>query len=73
MPELYYAIVNIMDWHGKNDIPLSYEMFKAVYQIALQGKIDCSSFADANDCGKCNNWYQIADAFRELWKKGERV
>lgn len=72
MPELYYAIVNIMDWCGKNDKPFDYELYTAVMVLAQKGDIDIDGFADANDCGKCYNWYQVAKAFRELWKKGER-
>lgn len=73
--ELYYAIVNILDYLALHCESL--EMQDDLYDILdeLEGisGIKPSEVADANDCGDCSEWYEIVSAFVELYENGERI
>ena len=79
--EIYYAIVNILDYlakqksrvYGFTDVlnQLAYELIRIGEGSSIQEVI--SSIADANDAGGCKTWEEIIDRFRELYKNGERV
>jgi len=78
--EIYYAIVNILDYLAKHeDINKSEhkKLLKICYDLLpyLEGKeIDnIAAIADANDCGKCNDLETIIIRLRELYKNGERI
>ena len=80
--ELYYAIVNILDWYTKEDrskgsdlenIKQHMKVLNTLIALGDLGDHKPSEVADANDCGKCNTWEELITAWRELWKNGERV
>lgn len=75
--ELYYAIMNIVDYLALN----KYNLTKArrveliyILDDLLDMKGDTiEDIADANDCGECHSWDQLIDAIRELFEAGDRV
>lgn len=82
--ELYYAIVNILDYLAKNELEeyqvskfmriidkLAGELVRIGWDESIQDAIE--SIADANDAGGCKTWKEIVETFRELYKTGERI
>lgn len=78
-PELYYAIVNILDWYTKDkkcyesDIGTHNRVMKCLTTLQELGHIDIEDISDANDCGKCESWTELIYEFAKLWENGERV
>jgi hypothetical protein len=75
--ELYYAIMNIVDYLALNKYSLSKERRADLIYI-LDDLLDMrgdtiEDIADANDCGECQTWNQLIDGIRELFETGERV
>ena len=78
--ELYYAIVNVIDWFTKDkkrmEDPHGFEfdrVIKTLETLGELGRIYPDEVADANDCGeKCETWNAVIYAFEKLWENGER-
>ncbi len=77
MPELYYSIMNILDYIALNDDALNLEHRKELLNICnmLLPYIDCniSDLASANDCGNCNTWNDFINELKILHATGERI
>lgn len=89
MFELYYAMVNIVDYLALNDVSDDIEyidILNKLTRLESERTIETiedfmESFADANDCGPYldrNNieiptWRDIVKAFRELFERGDRI
>jgi hypothetical protein len=71
--EIYYSIMNILDYYAKNDKYLESKMIYILNYLALKGNIQISDIADANDCGKCESWSELVQALSELFKSGDRI
>lgn len=74
--ELYYAMVNVLDWYGKKNIDdwgVSMTIQRILEDIeSLSEDNTPQAVGDANDCGECRMWTDVMKGFRELWKNGER-
>lgn len=74
--ELYYAIMNIVDYLALNN-NLSKtrrrELIQILYYLLNMRGDTIEDIADANDCGECHTWDQLIDAIMELFETGERV
>ena len=75
--ELYYAIMNIVDYLALNKYNLTPKRRAELIYI-LDDLLDMrgdtiADIADANDCGECHTWDQLIDAIRELFETGDRV
>lgn len=84
--ELYYAIVNLLDYWAKHDNELdvikNMEIITSLNSIANL-MVDMSedktyeevieSVADANDAGGAKTWYEIVQNFKKQYKNGNRV
>ena len=75
--ELYYAIMNIVDYLALNKNNLSKTRRGELIHI-LDDLLDMrgdtiKDIADANDCGECHTWDQFIDAIREQFEVGDRV
>ena len=89
MFELYYAMVNIVDYLALNDVSNDTEYIDILNKLTkLESEREMEtvedfmeSFADANDCGEYldrNNiemptWRDIVKAFSELFERGNRI
>lgn len=71
--EIYYAIMNILDYYAKDGKYLESKMVYLLNYLALKENIQISDVADANDCGKCKTWADVVKALSELYKSGERI
>ena len=71
--ELYYAIMNILDYYAKDEKYLESKMVYLLNYLALKENIQISDIADANDCGKCKTWPDVVKALSELYKTGDRA
>ena len=75
--ELYYAIMNIVDYLALNKYNLT-KTKRAELIYILDDLLDMSGdtiedIANANDCGECHTWNQLVDAIRELFETGDLV
>lgn len=71
--ELYYAMVNIVDYHAKNHFELSNEMNACLNYLSREAEISMADFGDANDIGSnCETWDEVVYRFMKLFDKGER-
>ena len=75
--ELYYAMINILDWYGKKERYLTMEDEANLFDVVLGmlgeiGDLKPEDVGDANDCGVCSSWKEVGKQFRELWKNEER-
>ena len=75
--ELYYAIINIVDYLAINTYTISETRRGELIHI-LDDLLDMigdtiEDIADANDCGECHTWDQLIDAIMELFETGDRV
>ena len=75
--ELYYAIMNIVDYLALNNYNLSQTRREKLIHI-LDDLLDMREYtiediAYANDCGECHTWDQLIYAIRELFETGDRV
>lgn len=89
MFELYYAMVNIVDYLALNNVSDDTEYIDILNKLTrfeserTKETIEdfMESFADANDCGEyldANNieiptWRDIVKAFRNLFERGDRI
>lgn len=82
-PELYYSIVNIVDFIALADIDkeTQSELYRILDRL-LRIESDYSredindtfeSIADANDAGGVKSWQEMVSVFKDMFKKGERV
>ena len=75
--ELYYAIINIVDYLALNKNNLSEarrgDLIHILDDLLNMRGDTIEDIADANDCGECQTWDQLIDAIRELFETGERV
>lgn len=80
--EIYYAIINILDYIAKNsknninayNADLLYICSKLLPYIEGENSIDkIRSIADANNCGVCNSFEEIVMSFQEQYELGERI
>lgn len=71
--ELYYAIMNILDYYAKDEKYLESKMVYLLNYLALKDNIQISDIADANDCGECKTWPDVVKALSELYKAGDRT
>ena len=71
--ELYYAIMNILDYYAKNHKRLDPYMKTFLNILAIKGDITIEDVADANDCGNCKTWAGIVRALSEQFKNGDRI
>ncbi len=75
--ELYYAIMNIVDYLALNKNTLNGKI-RGNLIIILDDLLEMNgstieNIADANDCGECHTWDQLVNCIRELFEIGERV
>lgn len=71
--ELYYAMVNIVDYHAKNRFELSLQMNTCLNYLSREAEINIADFGGANDVGyDCKTWDEVVDRFTVLFDKGER-
>ena len=74
--ELYYAIVNILDYLAKHKNLTEekrMELYFILNKLLTTSGETIEDIANANDCGGCKTWIEIVDRFRELYTSGERV
>lgn len=71
--EIYYSILNILDYYAKDGKELEPKMIPFLDYLAAKDNINISDISDANDCGTCRTWDELVKAMTELYKKGERV
>ena len=82
-PELYYSIVNIVDFIALADIDKEtqselYRILDRLLRIEsdyLREDINNTfeSITDANDAGGVKSWQEMVSEFKDMFKKGERV
>lgn len=76
--ELYYAILNILDWYTKDGKRFKTEMgvhlkvMKCLDALEELSDITPQDIAEANDCGECHGWTAVMSEFEKQWKNGER-
>lgn len=80
--QIYYAIINIIDGLALAKEPVSMVKFNYILDdlLAFIGD-DIDDIADANDCNEYLNhnnienptWEDLVNAFKDLYKKGERL
>ena len=81
--ELYYSIVNIVDFIALADIDkeTQSELYRILDRL-LRIESDYSredindtfeSITDANDAGGVKSWQEMVSVFKDMFKKGERV
>lgn len=76
--ELYYAMVNILDWYCKDEkrfntpIGTHSRVMKALEALEELSDITPQDIAEANDCGQVFSWTSLMSEFETLWKNGER-
>lgn len=68
--ELYYAIVNIVDYLAKNGNDS--KLYETLDTLLAMTDHTIEDIADANDCGGCSTWNELVDGIRELFETGER-
>lgn len=75
MPELYYAIVNILDYLALNEVcqVRRIELLKTCDTLLPYTGSEISDIADANDCGSCNDWDTLIIELRKLHESGDRI
>ena len=71
--ELYYAIVNIIDYYAKKDKKLNWRTVGILTSLAETENIKIEDVASANDCPICTTWEDLRRSFADLYKKGERI
>lgn len=78
--EIYYAIVNILDYLAKHEEIKDSEykkLLRMCYHLLpyLEGneKDNLKAIADANNCGNCEDFGTVIIRLRELYKNGERI
>lgn len=75
--ELYYAIMNIVDYLALNNYNLSQtrreKLIHILNELLGMSGDTIEDIAGANDCGECHTWEQLIDAIRELFETGDRV
>ena len=75
--ELYYAIINIVDYLALNKNTIApkrrAELIYMLDDLRDMRGDTIADIADANDCGECHTWDQLIDAIRELFEIGDRV
>ena len=71
--ELYYAIMNIVDYLAINeDTPIKGSLYSILDRLSHLAEATIEDIADANDCGKCETWIELVEKIRKLHKSGER-
>ena len=73
--EIYYAMVNVLDWwgkqSGKREKPI--ETMRVLTNLQkLSPDNTPQAVGDANDCGECKTWWDVMRGFTEAWKNGDR-
>lgn len=74
--ELYYAIMNILDYIALNELSKDKKenLYKSLdHLLSLLDGDTISDISSANDCGICNTWEEIVEKLRELFEEGERI
>ena len=82
-PELYYSIVNIVDFIALADIDkeTQSELYRILDRL-LRIESDYSKedindtfegITDGNDVGGVKSWQEMVSEFKDMFKKGERV
>lgn len=71
--EIYYAIMNILDYYAKNEKYLEAKTSNFLYYLASKENIQISDIADANDCGPCKTWADVINALSGLYRSGDRI
>lgn len=74
MPELYYAIMNILDYLALNDVSQvrKTELLKICDTLLPYTESQIRDLSDANDCGLCDNWDDFINELKENFKIGNR-
>ena len=72
--ELYYAIMNILNYMALNDVSKQEEtnLFLSLTYLKDASGHTIEDIADANDCGECHTWREVVEALKELFESGER-
>lgn len=81
--ELYYSIVNIVDFIALADIDKEtqselYRILDRLLRIEADYRGEdindtFESITDANDVGGVKSWQEMVSEFKDMFKKGERV
>lgn len=82
-PELYYAIINIVDFLVLAEVDKleQSELYRILDKLlAIDSGYngtpideEFNAITDANDAGGVKTWQEMVEVFKELHKKGERV
>ena len=75
MPELYYSIMNILDYLALNDVVQDRKIKLLKICDTLLSYIDSniSDLSSANDCGMCDNWESFIIELKRLHENNERI
>ena len=75
--ENYFKIIDIIDDIAKSQREATTEEICTIDALAKENNENIeeyiSDLANANDCGDCHTWGEVIEAFKELWKNGERI
>lgn len=81
-PELYYAIINIVDFLALAEIDKleQFELYRILDKLlaidsgynGMPIDDEFNAIADANDVGGVKTWQEMVAAFKELYVNGER-
>lgn len=74
MPELYYSIMNILDYLALNEVRQVQrtELIKICDTLLPYIDSNISDLSDANDCGLCNTWDEFIIELKKLHESGDR-
>lgn len=79
--ELYYAMVNILDYMALHETAYPTALLNILDTLAAeyarqentQAAEVIKDIASANDAENAENWTDIIEAFKALYKSGERI
>jgi len=70
--EIYYAIMNILDYYAKRHKALTPDIIRILNSLASINGDEIPDIADTNDCGKCKTWSGIVRKLSKQFDNGER-
>lgn len=71
--EIYYAIMNILDYYAKRHKKPTPEVIRILDSLAKINGDKISDIADANDCGNCKTWIGIIRKLSAQFETGNRI
>ena len=70
--EIYYAIMNILDYYAKRHKALTPDTIRILNSLASINGDEIPDIADANDCGNCKTWTGIVRKLSKQFDSGMR-